>query len=654
MAMAMSTPTPVHTPIGGNSPMSPRSYFQIQNEIKSETYHVTFLKKYLRDMLIDIKVMLVRPGKAQEAMEEGRGEDGREEGVDRGQEGGREGGMVWPVSRESTESSCGIGGAWPPSRESSGSMDGAGPDMRVSAGEFDALGFLLSGGEELLGRQVRKLSSLAPLWTWGAASRGVDPGEEGEEEEEGCPFLVLQTWLDEALCVNEALYPSPPDPFLCRPPESHPPHSLALPTPSLSRLPGLSSSPPSLLFPAQKDEQFHPHSPLPPLLVTSLNHGTVLHDASTPPSPSPPASPPFDPPHPPTLSPALPRTLPLRRVHVQACHDANVYLLGPIESAHIAACTDSTIVLGAVAGLVRVSNCERLTLVCAARRLVVCNCLDSTFPVYLLRPAVLVGDNRGCRLAPYNTCYPSLPLDLRTAGFGELGSTQPRNQWDSPIDLTAGAHNGAGGGEGGLGLTREGSHGGKGDRDNGRNAGLAGQEGARAGGESRILPPEQFYTLSIPVPPSSSPGLPGQGPMPPEGSPPTLLYNPFPLPPEYASVLRERSVGLDRLQQTVIGSLSDEQRPGVEAALVRYESTPGPATPEIPPSLSSSLYTSYLSLYVSCLAHNMTILGPGSRSRPSPVVWGRMPHPIAEGSEGKEMLCRGITCVWGQAMRVTR
>ena len=258
-------------------------------------------------------------------------------------------------------------------------------------------------------------------------------------------------------------------------------------------------------------------------------------------------------------------------------------------------------------GLVRVSNCERLTLVCAGRRLVICNCLDSIFPVYLTLPPVLAGDNRGCRLAPYNTAYPSLPHDLAAAGLwkegkegegGGEGRTEQvqqqlqQNQWNVPLDLTAGhyAKGGGGGGggvEGGIGVVREGSSGGSAGGGGGMGGGGSpcsspGPEvGNSRGGESRILPPELFYTLSIPVslPPSLPPCSTAHPDHPTGGGiggipfspalPPALHQNPFPLPLEYASVLRERSMSLDRLQQSVLGSLSVEQRPGVETVVVR-------------------------------------------------------------------------------------
>ena len=265
--------------------------------------------------------------------------------------------------------------------------------MRVTRRELDALGFLLSGGEEgMEGRQHRLLSSLVPFWRKekekdedddDEEEEDEDEGEEEEEEEdEGCPYILLQTWLEDVLCVNQALYPPPPDPFVGLPPlERQAINSLSLPLPMPPLLPDpplsfhhhkptghLSTAaaaaaaasvftglPPSLPPSSRrKRRQMYPHPPLLPLVITALNHGTVLHDTSlsSPHSSSPSASPSssFDPFLPTVPPPALPRSLPLRRVFIQACHDANIYLLGPMEGAHIAACTDSTIVLGAVSG----------------------------------------------------------------------------------------------------------------------------------------------------------------------------------------------------------------------------------------------------------------------------------------------------------------
>lgn len=119
-------------------------------------------------------------------------------------------------------------------------------------------------------------------------------------------------------------------------------------------------------------------------MINQINHGTVIHTEES--------------------QVSLRRSS--IRAYIQGCHDANIYILGAMEAVCVNSCSDSTIVLGAVSGLLRVLNCERVTVIACGQRLVICNCLDSTFPVFVTSNPVLAGDNRGCRLAPYNTCYP--------------------------------------------------------------------------------------------------------------------------------------------------------------------------------------------------------------------------------------------------------
>lgn len=110
----------------------------------------------------------------------------------------------------------------------------------------------------------------------------------------------------------------------------------------------------------------------------------------------------------------------LHDLHVADCADTHFYLLQPFEHATIAACTDCTIVLGAVAGLLHVVDCERTTITSAARRVVVSNSYDVLHYVFTPSPPLLVGDNRGCRFAPYNTYYEGLREDLLATGLAAL------------------------------------------------------------------------------------------------------------------------------------------------------------------------------------------------------------------------------------------
>jgi len=107
----------------------------------------------------------------------------------------------------------------------------------------------------------------------------------------------------------------------------------------------------------------------------------------------------------------------LHDLRVTDCSDTHFYLLQPFEHAIIAACTDCTIVIGAVAGVLQVVDCERTTITSAARRVIVSNSCDVVNYIFTPSPPLLVGDNRGCQFAPYNTYYDGLREDLLATGL---------------------------------------------------------------------------------------------------------------------------------------------------------------------------------------------------------------------------------------------
>ena len=107
----------------------------------------------------------------------------------------------------------------------------------------------------------------------------------------------------------------------------------------------------------------------------------------------------------------------LHDLRVADCSDTHFYLLQPFEHATIAACTDCTIVIGAVAGVLQVVDCERTTITSAARRVIVSNSCDVINYTFTPFPPLLVGDNRGCQFAPYNTYYDGLREDLLATGL---------------------------------------------------------------------------------------------------------------------------------------------------------------------------------------------------------------------------------------------
>mmetsp|Transcript_534 Transcript_534/g.932 ORF Transcript_534/g.932 Transcript_534/m.932 type:complete len:955 (-) Transcript_534:131-2995(-) len=142
----------------------------------------------------------------------------------------------------------------------------------------------------------------------------------------------------------------------------------------------------------------------------------------------------------------------LHDIHVSGCSDSHMYLLQPFEHATISACSGCTIVVGAVAGLLYVVDCERVTITSAARRVLVSNCYDVTHNIFTPSPPLLVGDNRNCQFAPYNTYYDGLREDLMATGLAaalvspeyNIPVSDPlygpalqcaSNKWKQPVEL---------------------------------------------------------------------------------------------------------------------------------------------------------------------------------------------------------------------------
>ena len=146
----------------------------------------------------------------------------------------------------------------------------------------------------------------------------------------------------------------------------------------------------------------------------------------------------------------------LHDLAISDCSDVHMYLLQPFEHVTIAACTGCTIVVGAVAGLLHVVDCEKTTITSAARRILVSNSSDAVLCVFTPSPPLLVGDNRNCQFAPYNTYYDGLREDLLATGLAaaavptenqspyrhaENESAWPplqcaSNKWKQPIEIS--------------------------------------------------------------------------------------------------------------------------------------------------------------------------------------------------------------------------
>ena len=107
----------------------------------------------------------------------------------------------------------------------------------------------------------------------------------------------------------------------------------------------------------------------------------------------------------------------LHDLSISDCNDVHMYLLQPFENVTISACTGCHIVIGAVAGLLHVVDCERTTITSASRRVLVSNSFEVLNCIFTPSPPLLVGDNRSCQFAPYNTYYDGLREDLLATGL---------------------------------------------------------------------------------------------------------------------------------------------------------------------------------------------------------------------------------------------
>jgi len=116
----------------------------------------------------------------------------------------------------------------------------------------------------------------------------------------------------------------------------------------------------------------------------------------------------------------------LHDLAISDCSDAHFYLMQPFEHATISGCTGCTIVVGAVAGLLHVVDCEKTNVTAASRRVLVSNSADVQLCVFTPSPPLLVGDNRSCQFAPYNTYYDGLREDLLATGLA--AAVVPENQ----------------------------------------------------------------------------------------------------------------------------------------------------------------------------------------------------------------------------------
>ena len=289
----------------------------------------------------------------------------------------------------------------------------------------------------------------------------------------------------------------------------------------------------------------------------------------------------------------------LHDLAISDCSDVNMYLLQPFEHVTIAACTGCTIVVGAVAGLLHVVDCEKTTIISAARRIVVSNSSDVVLCVFTPSPPLLVGDNRNCQFAPYNTYYDGFREDLLATGLaaaavsenqspyhqssrsvdGDVAAWPPlqcaSNKWKQPIEISKLEIPQVPSTPGSTGASSP---------QSGSPASSSPGADDKAGDSMHapvLLPASEFHVLFVPLENDSmkqkKPDNDQDGR---EGNSPTesqycrvlaevLQMSPFRLPVEYERSALVKADRMRSIQQTVRKSLSEEQQMQFEEELNR-------------------------------------------------------------------------------------
>jgi len=121
----------------------------------------------------------------------------------------------------------------------------------------------------------------------------------------------------------------------------------------------------------------------------------------------------------------------LKLVRVFCNHQANIYLIMPLQHVAIFGCTNCTVVLGTVAKMVTIEHCEKVRVVCATQFLRINHSSDIRVHACVnTRPVIGIG-NRNIELAPYNIHYPTLEFHLQVSGINPKLS-----YWDMPLCLS--------------------------------------------------------------------------------------------------------------------------------------------------------------------------------------------------------------------------
>lgn len=104
-------------------------------------------------------------------------------------------------------------------------------------------------------------------------------------------------------------------------------------------------------------------------------------------------------------------------VRMEGCVESKLYALRPVRFANVRGSSRCTVVLGAVQRVATFEALQSCTVIVAAARVRVINCVDCSFHIWCTSPPSIVGDCREITLAPFNVHYPSMDAHLQAAGL---------------------------------------------------------------------------------------------------------------------------------------------------------------------------------------------------------------------------------------------
>ncbi len=102
-------------------------------------------------------------------------------------------------------------------------------------------------------------------------------------------------------------------------------------------------------------------------------------------------------------------------VRMEGCVESKLYALRPVRFANVRGSSRCSVVLSAVQRVATFEALQSCTVIVAAARVRIINCVDCHFYVWCTSPPSIVGDCREITLAPFNVHYPSLQAHLQAA-----------------------------------------------------------------------------------------------------------------------------------------------------------------------------------------------------------------------------------------------